>query len=117
MCPGGGYLYCSPREAEPVALSYAAKGFHSFVPQNGACFGQRRSLSQGYSAQPVHRDGSDIACGSFSLKIPLSVGLYGYYSKFRGSLQLNVENIAVDLSQKDDYNKCKIISVSMILKA
>lgn len=31
VCPGGGYIYCSPREAEPVALSYAAKGFHAFI--------------------------------------------------------------------------------------
>jgi len=31
VCPGGGYLYCSPREGEPVAMSYAARGFHAFV--------------------------------------------------------------------------------------
>ena len=31
VCPGGGYVYCSPREAEPVALAYAAKGFHAFI--------------------------------------------------------------------------------------
>ena len=31
VCPGGGYLYCSPREAEPVALRYAASGFHAFI--------------------------------------------------------------------------------------
>lgn len=31
VCPGGGYLYCSPREGEPVALSYMNAGFHSFV--------------------------------------------------------------------------------------
>ena len=31
VCPGGGYLYCSPREGEPVALSYVARGFHAFV--------------------------------------------------------------------------------------
>lgn len=31
ICPGGGYLYCSPREAEPVALAYASKGIHAFV--------------------------------------------------------------------------------------
>lgn len=31
ICPGGGYLYCSPREAEPVALAYAAKGIHAFI--------------------------------------------------------------------------------------
>ncbi|MBR5261910.1 MAG: alpha/beta hydrolase [Oscillospiraceae bacterium] len=31
ICPGGGYLYCSPREAEPVALAYAAQGIHAFI--------------------------------------------------------------------------------------
>lgn len=31
ICPGGGYVYCSPREGEPVAMSYAARGFHTFV--------------------------------------------------------------------------------------
>ena len=31
ICPGGGYLYCSPREAEPVALAYAARGVHAFI--------------------------------------------------------------------------------------
>ncbi len=31
VCPGGGYMYCSPREAEPIALRYAAKGIHAFI--------------------------------------------------------------------------------------
>ena len=31
VLPGGGYAYCSPREAEPVALQYAARGFHAFI--------------------------------------------------------------------------------------
>ena len=31
VCPGGGYLYCSPREAEPVALRFAAQGYHAFI--------------------------------------------------------------------------------------
>ena len=31
VCPGGGYMYCSAREAEPIALSYAARGFHAFI--------------------------------------------------------------------------------------
>ena len=31
VLPGGGYAYCSPREAEPVALKYAASGFHAFI--------------------------------------------------------------------------------------
>ncbi len=29
--PGGGYIYLSPREAEPVALAYTSKGFNTFV--------------------------------------------------------------------------------------
>ncbi|MDO5291920.1 MAG: alpha/beta hydrolase [bacterium] len=31
VCPGGGYSFTSDREAEPIALSYAAKGYHAFV--------------------------------------------------------------------------------------
>jgi len=31
ICPGGGYLYRSDREAEPIALVFAAKGFNCFV--------------------------------------------------------------------------------------
>ncbi len=31
ICPGGGYEYTSPREAEPVALQFNAAGFHAFV--------------------------------------------------------------------------------------
>lgn len=31
VCPGGGYAFCSPREADPIALSYLAAGFHAFV--------------------------------------------------------------------------------------
>lgn len=29
--PGGGYRVCSEREAEPVALSYVAEGYHAFI--------------------------------------------------------------------------------------
>jgi len=31
VCPGGGYLNCSDREAEPVALRFVAMGYHAFV--------------------------------------------------------------------------------------
>lgn len=31
VCPGGGYAFCSPREAEPIAIQYNAAGFHAFV--------------------------------------------------------------------------------------
>lgn len=31
VCPGGAYLMCSDTEAEPVALRFAAMGYHAFV--------------------------------------------------------------------------------------
>lgn len=31
ICPGGAYLSCSDREAEPIALRFAAMGYHAFV--------------------------------------------------------------------------------------
>jgi len=31
ICPGGGYDHISKAEGEPIALSFCAKGFHSFV--------------------------------------------------------------------------------------
>ncbi|WP_162012219.1 alpha/beta hydrolase [Streptococcus sp. S784/96/1] len=31
ICPGGAYLNCSDREGEPVALRFAAMGYHAFV--------------------------------------------------------------------------------------
>ncbi len=31
ICPGGAYMNCSDREAEPVALKFASMGYHAFV--------------------------------------------------------------------------------------
>jgi acetyl esterase/lipase len=31
ICPGGGYGFTSPREAEPIAMQFNAAGFHAFV--------------------------------------------------------------------------------------
>ena len=31
VCPGGGYVYCANSEGEPVAMGFAARGFHTFV--------------------------------------------------------------------------------------
>ena len=31
VCPGGGYSFCSQREAEPIAVAYLAAGFNAFV--------------------------------------------------------------------------------------
>ena len=39
--PGGGYQYCSDREAEPVALAYLAEGYNAFVLPAGQGFAGR----------------------------------------------------------------------------
>lgn len=31
ICPGGAYMFCSDREAEPIALRFMAMGYHAFV--------------------------------------------------------------------------------------
>lgn len=31
ICPGGGYTMTSDREAEPIAMQYLAKGYHSVI--------------------------------------------------------------------------------------
>lgn len=31
ICPGGGYFSCSDREADPVAMAFAAMGYHTFI--------------------------------------------------------------------------------------
>lgn len=74
--PGGGYLYCSPREAEPVALRYAAAGFHAFILRYsvGDRAGGNAPLAQAQwavsllrqNAQQWHIDPQKIAVCGFS---------------------------------------------------
>lgn len=40
VCPGGGYLSTSDREAEPVALRFASRGYHAFVLRYTTYFGR-----------------------------------------------------------------------------
>lgn len=40
ICPGGAYLGCSDREAEPVALRFAAMGYHAFVLRYSTYYGR-----------------------------------------------------------------------------
>ncbi len=37
ICPGGGYGYCSQREAEPVALHFLTEGYNVFVINYSVC--------------------------------------------------------------------------------
>lgn len=76
VCPGGGYVYCSPREGEPVALAYASKGIHAFVLRYSTKFNaagfkplQEVSWAIGYireHAQEWNIDPEKIAVCGFS---------------------------------------------------
>ena len=89
VCPGGGYLYCSPREAEPVALRYAAKGFHAFILRysvgwDAAGFAPLQEVSWviGYlreHAEEWHIDPNKIATCGFSAggHLALAAGVKG----------------------------------------
>lgn len=89
ICPGGGYLYCSPREAEPVALRYAAAGFHAFILRystgwDAAGFSPLQEVSWviGYlreNAEEWNIDAEKIVTCGFSAggHLALSAGLLG----------------------------------------
>lgn len=50
ICPGGAYLNCSDREAEPVAMSFAAMGYHAFVLRYSTYF----HGNGGFTNMPEH---------------------------------------------------------------
>ncbi len=89
VCPGGGYVYCSPREAEPVALRYAGQGFHAFILRystgwDAADFSPLKEVSWaiGYlrdHAAQYHIDPNKIATCGFSAggHLALAAGLLG----------------------------------------
>ncbi len=58
VCPGGAYLNCSDREAEPVALRFAAMGYHAFVLRYSV-YGRNEPGFNGFNFQgkpEVHPD-------------------------------------------------------------
>lgn len=87
VCPGGGYVYCSRAEGEPVAMSYAARGFHTFVlrystGRDAADFAPLKEISWaiGYirdNAREWHIDPNKIVTCGFSAggHLALSAGL------------------------------------------
>lgn len=76
VLPGGGYVMCSDREAEPIALAYLAEGFNAFVLRYSvgpeATFAQ--ALEDGEAAlgcirrnaEPFHIDPGKVAAAGFS---------------------------------------------------
>lgn len=89
VCPGGGYVYCSRAEGEPVAMAYAAKGFHTFVlrystGRAAAGFAPLKELSWviGYIREHAEEWNVDpekiVSCGfSAGGHLALSSGLLG----------------------------------------
>ena len=89
VCPGGGYVYCSRAEGEPVAMAYAARGFHTFVLRystgyDAAGFAPLKEVSWviGYireNAEKWHIDPDKIVTCGFSAggQLALSAGILG----------------------------------------
>ncbi len=85
VCPGGGYMYCSPREAEPIALAYAARGIHAFILRYSVGWEAKYALEEvswaiGYlreNAESWNIDPEKIAVCGFSAggHLALSSGL------------------------------------------
>ncbi len=85
VCPGGGYMYCSPREAEPIALAYAARGIHAFILRYSVGWEAKYALEEaswaiGYlreNAEAWNIDPEKIAVCGFSAggHLALSSGL------------------------------------------
>ena len=61
ICPGGGYMMTSDREAEAVAIRLNALGFQAFVLQCGS-----RSLSARTGRTGAGRFDSTAACGGMA---------------------------------------------------
>ena len=87
ICPGGGYVYCSLAEGEPVAMGYLSRGFHAFVLRystghDAAGFAplQEVSWAIGYIREHAEEWGIDpekiVTCGfSAGGHLALSAGL------------------------------------------
>jgi len=87
VIPGGGYVYCSRAEGEPIAMRYLGKGFHSFVLRystghDAAGFRPLREISWaiGYIRENAESWGLDpdkiLVCGfSAGGHLALSAGL------------------------------------------
>ena len=87
VCPGGGYVYCSHAEGEPVAMAYTARGFHAFVlrystGRDAAGFAPLKEVSWaiGYIRQHAEQWNIDpekiVVCGfSAGGHLALSAGL------------------------------------------
>lgn len=56
ICPGGGFFSCSDREAEPVAMYFAAQGYQSFVLRYTTYFSGELQMPDLSQPLPVKKD-------------------------------------------------------------
>ena len=106
ICPGGGYQRCSNIEAEPVAMRFAAAGFHAFV-LNYSVYPCRypdalEELSMSVelireNAEKWHVDKDKIAVGGFSAggHLAASLGVFWNKEPFASETQKNKPNALV----------------------
>ena len=65
ICPGGGYMYLSNREAEPIALRFMAMGYQAFVvrysiyQEGGGCLYPDAIIDVGRAMQAIHSNAQD----------------------------------------------------------
>lgn len=90
ICPGGGYGFVSPREAEPIALRYCGAGFHAFVLDYSvaptgwpaACCELSKAVAYVRSiAEEHHIDPNKIVVCGFSAGGHLAASLGVHYNK------------------------------------
>ena len=85
VCPGGGYSFCSQREAEVIAVQYIAKGYNAFV-LNYSCAPYRfpsQILEVAATVDLIHKNSDEWNCDlSKVVIIGFSAGghLAGHYS-------------------------------------
>ena len=56
ICPGGAYLGCSDREAEPVALRFASMGYHAFVLRYSTYSNNVGGFAPSFGEMPVNQN-------------------------------------------------------------
>lgn len=121
ICPGGGYAYCSDREAEPVALAFLNAGYNAFVLRytvSTTCPGAEvfdNALAEAEEsltylkehAAELHIDPDQIAVLGFSAGAHLAASLgtmgrirpaalllgYGVYAVTSGALGVQIPNV------------------------
>ena len=65
ICPGGGYMYLSDREAEPIALRFMAMGYQAFVVrytiyrEGGACVYPDAVIDVGRAMLAIRQNAAD----------------------------------------------------------